>query len=158
VRTAKAKRRSVPLLRGFALGWTRPQSGCDPRCFSGDQYSVQLSRMAGISKSEDHVSETSILGRQRFIAFTTQPNQQGLVTTLLDRVGSTFQCFDTPAQIGSNYVCAQICNDEGKPSQELRAQVTRQVPVSEVRALLKQHPNGNRLKLDSGKWYEIHAD
>ena len=102
--------------------------------------------------------ETTILGRQRFVAFTTEPNQHGYATTLVDRVGPTFQCFDTPAEIGSKYVCAQLCDDAGRPTQELRGQVIRIAELSELKRVLKQHPNFKRLKLHPGYWYEIHAD
>lgn len=104
------------------------------------------------------MTEIIILGRQRFVAFTTEPNQKGYATTLIDRVGPTFQCFDSPAEIGSDYVCAQILSDSGVPSQELRARVVRVAELDELKRVLKQHPNSKRLKLHPGYWYKIHAD
>lgn len=103
-------------------------------------------------------TETQILGRQRFVAFTTKPNQKGYAITLIDRLGPSFQCFDTPPEIGARYALAQICNDAGEPGQELRAQVIRVAPVQELKQVLRQHPNAKQLRLHPGYWYEIHAD
>ena len=97
-------------------------------------------------------------GRRRFLAFTTEPHEQGHASTLIDRCGPIFQCFKTPAEVGANYLCAQICDNDGNPTQELRAKVVRSAPLKEIRAVLKQHPNSKTLRLQTGYWYEIHAD